>query len=448
MAIALHEGAIFAGRYRVVRLIAWGGMGAIYEVVHLDTGRRRALKVMLPHVLHSDELRERFQREARVAADVESEFIVDVFDAGLDADTQMPFLAMELLKGEELGKRIKRAGRLPPIEAVTYLWQVALALDKTHRANIVHRDLKPENIFLTEREDGPPRVKVLDFGVAKLIAEGASSAGNTEVVGTPAYMAPEQFRSGTKITSAADVYALGLCAFTLLVGSPYYQDEATSGNAFAIALVAVRGPSEAASVRAARRGVALPQAFDAWFATVTAVDPAQRFATATMAVRALANVLGVFLPAVTGEMPRVDLPEAANVLPASSGHVTASVTPPPLHTAPPSTKPRRTGLVIASAALGALLAIAVGVVLVYKPGSTANGAKSAESTAASASAAPAATAAPSATAPAASTAASAAPPAETASASAAPPSPAPKAAAKPAAKTSPKSRPSPVYSQE
>ena len=114
MQSALQEGAIFAGRYRVVRPIAAGGMGAVYEVIHLDTGRRRALKVMLPHVLQSEELRERFKREARVAADVESEFIVDVFDAGVDEPTGMPFLVMELLRGEDLGARLRRSGRLAP----------------------------------------------------------------------------------------------------------------------------------------------------------------------------------------------------------------------------------------------------------------------------------------------------------------------------------------------
>src|SRR5262249_23257030 len=133
------------------------------------------------HVLQSDDLRERFQREAKVAANVDSDYIVEVFDAGIDAATRMPFMVMELLRGEELGKRVKRLGRISPAEVVTYLHQTALALDKTHRANIVHRDLKPENLFLTERDDGPPRIKVLDFGVAKVIADTAS-AGATQSI--------------------------------------------------------------------------------------------------------------------------------------------------------------------------------------------------------------------------------------------------------------------------
>jgi serine/threonine-protein kinase len=183
-----------------------------------------------------------------------------------------------------------------------------------HKKSLVHRDLKPENIFLAEREDGPPRVKLLDFGVAKVVAEGATAAGATEAVGTPSYMAPEQFRNGPRITPATDVYAFGLTAYTLLVGTPYWYDETTSGNAFAVAMAAAHGPSEPASVRAARREVALPPAFDAWFSTATAVDPAQRYVSAGAAVRALAPIFGLGVPLTsTMEGPRVDPSVAAPV---------------------------------------------------------------------------------------------------------------------------------------
>src|ERR1700753_362313 len=171
----LTPGSLFAGRYRVVRPLASGGMGAVYEVIHVETERRRALKVMHAHLFQSEEMRERFKREARIAAHVESEFIVDVSDAGVDAETRMPFLVMELLRGEELGDRLKRLGRLPVGEVLTYLSQAAMALDRTHARNIVHRDLKPENFFLTQREDGSVRLKILDFGIAKLVAENATS---------------------------------------------------------------------------------------------------------------------------------------------------------------------------------------------------------------------------------------------------------------------------------
>jgi serine/threonine-protein kinase len=295
----LQEGTVFAGRYRVARRIASGGMGAVYEVVHLETERRRALKVMLPHILESQELRERFKLEAKVAAQIESDFIVDVFDAGVDETTSMPFLVMELLRGEDLGTRVKRLGRLPPEEAVLYLHQTALALDKTHKASIVHRDLKPENLFIAEREDSPPRIKVLDFGIAKIVAESATKPGaTTQSVGTPLYMSPEQFNVNpvAKLSGAADIFALGMIAYTLLVGVSYWFEEAQVGNLFAMVAAAVDGPPQPATVRASARGVMLPAAFDPWFAGATARRPADRFPTATAAVRALAEVFGVPLP--------------------------------------------------------------------------------------------------------------------------------------------------------
>src|SRR4051812_37116554 len=159
MSANLEEGTVFASRYRVVRCLAQGGMGAVYEVVHLDTERRRALKVMHPHLFQSAEMRERFKREARVASQIESDFVVDVFDTGVDEATSTPFMVLELLRGEELGKRVKRLGRLSVDEVVSHLHQTALALDKMHRASIVHRDLKPGNLFLTEQEGAAPRIK-------------------------------------------------------------------------------------------------------------------------------------------------------------------------------------------------------------------------------------------------------------------------------------------------
>ena len=291
---ALPEGSLFAGRYRIVRCMAAGGMGSVYEVVHTETERRRALKVMHPHLFQSDEMRERFKREARIAAQVESEYIVDVADAGVDEATKTPFLVMELLQGEELGDRLARLGALPPAEVVTYLHQAALALDRTHAKMIVHRDLKPENLFLTLREDGSPRVKILDFGVAKVVAEGATGAGATRSLGTPLYMAPEQFRTGFKLLPAADIYALGMMAYTLLAGEPYWAFEARSaGDVIAFAMTVIQGPKESAVARAAARGVTLPAAFDGWFRRVTAVNPGDRFSRASEAVRALGEALGV-----------------------------------------------------------------------------------------------------------------------------------------------------------
>ncbi|MEZ4299119.1 MAG: protein kinase [Polyangiaceae bacterium] len=337
MSAALVSGSLFGGRYRVLRCIAQGGMGAVYEVAHTETGRHHALKVTHAHILASEELRERFRKEARVAANVQSEFIVDVFDAGVDAATDMPYLVMELLQGEELGKLLERRGRLAPAEVVTFLGQVALALDKTHRAMIVHRDLKPENLFLTFRDDGSPRVKVLDFGVAKVVAENQTQAAATRSVGTPLYMAPEQFLATNKVAPATDLFSFALIAYTLLTGDAYWTPDAdAAGNVFAFAAIAMAGPKEPASARAARRGVSLPPAFDAWFARGTQHNPAQRFTSATEMVRALSAVFGLAAPAGPG--PSLSSPDLSGALPAITGSnpaIAVAGHTTPIHAAPP-----------------------------------------------------------------------------------------------------------------
>ncbi|WP_437595725.1 protein kinase [Sorangium sp. So ce590] len=305
VSIEVVEGTIFAGRYRLVRRLAAGAMGAVYEARHLGTDRRWALKVMLSHIIERPELRRRFEIEARVTAHIESPFIVEVFDAGVDDATGVPFLVMELLRGEELGRCLRRVGRFSPEETLACLHQMALALDKTHRAGIVHRDLKPANVFLSVRADGERRIKILDFGVAKIIAESTAGGGATQTVGTPLYMAPEQFR-GRRVSAATDIYALGMMAYTFLVGEAYWVDEKKEeDNLVAFALSAAYGPVEPASARAAMKGVFLPGGFDAWFAQATAVDPDRRFATATAAVRALGDALGI------ADVAPLDLPRPA-----------------------------------------------------------------------------------------------------------------------------------------
>ncbi len=290
LASMLAENTVFAGRYRIVRRIAAGGMGAVYEARHLETERPSALKVMLPHVAESPALRERFRLEARAAALVESTHVVEVLDAGVDEATSSPFLVMELLRGEDLGKRIARLGSLPPSEVATWITQAARGLDALHAAAIVHRDLKPSNLFLAERAGEAPRIKVLDLGVVKSMAE---TAGSTAAVGTPFYMAPEQLRNG-KIGPATDVYALGMVAYSLLVGRVYWDAEAkASSSTLSFALTTLEGPKEAASVRAAAVGVSLPEAFDAWFERATAKEADDRFPSAGAAAEALERALGV-----------------------------------------------------------------------------------------------------------------------------------------------------------
>jgi serine/threonine-protein kinase len=295
----LQPGALFHGRYRVVQCIKAGGMGAVYEVVDEKTDSRRALKVMLPSLIEDVDLRARFELEARVTGKIESDHLARVSDAGVDDATQMPFLVMDLLQGEELGSLLARRKVLPPGEVVLFLFEAALALDKTHAAGIVHRDLKPENLFVTQRDDGSPCVKVFDFGIAKVVNHGNARA--TRAIGTPLYMSPEQIRGDGCLGPAVDLYAVGHIAYTLLTGEAYWTEEVEGGTSpFMILSTVLLGATEPPSARAKRRrGVVLPPGFDAWFARATAPRPEDRFDRATNAVAALAIALGVSLPRVS-----------------------------------------------------------------------------------------------------------------------------------------------------
>jgi len=292
----MTPGTLIAGRYRVVQLVGRGGMGAVYKVVDLQTNRARAIKLMLDHKVEDPDARERFRIEAGMAGRIDSPFVVDVLDTGVDAETGTPFIVMELLEGETLAQRLARLGHRPAAEVVELLGQLALALARMHARNVVHRDLKPSNVFLEERAGVPPRIKVLDLGVAKVLS--ATGGDTTAIVGSVPYMAPEQIH-GRAIGPATDLYALGLVAFALLAGVPYWvpgRDEPSIGLAMRIA----DGPAQAAGERASAAGVALPPAFDAWFARATARPPGERFGSAREAVRALAGALGVEPPPGSG----------------------------------------------------------------------------------------------------------------------------------------------------
>ena len=298
----LHPGKIFHGRYEIVRCIRAGGMGAVYEVIHLETRRHRAMKVMLPAIVRDEAMRNRFRLEAQVTADVESDHIVETFDAGVDGETGAPFLVMELLRGEDLGHHLRARTTLPREDVVGLLSQLARALEQTHAAGIVHRDLKPENLFLAVRGDDPPRLKVLDFGIAKIV-QSSSEAGTTSI-GTPLYMAPEQLQ-GANVSPRTDLFTVGHIAFTLLTGKAYWADEADMIGILPLIDRISRGAEEPTSARAARRGVDLPLAFDAWFARSTARVAADRFETAREQAAALGDALGVTPQRATIPMPVV-----------------------------------------------------------------------------------------------------------------------------------------------
>ena len=263
-------------------------MAAVYEVEDARTRRARALKVMLPRLAGDSEMVERFALEVRIPARLDCDHVADVIDAGLDAASGCPFLVMELLSGEDLGATLAR-GPLPFDEVMRWVDDVAAALDAAHEAGVVHRDIKPENLFLAQR-DGRTSVKILDFGVAKLVAEDVKAAGTTRALGTPLYMAPEQAEGDGTIDGRADGYSLAHVAYALLTGAPYWKDE--SGlRPLALARAMDHGPAETARARALRRGIDLPGGIDGWFERAAHPDRRKRFTTATELAAGLRRAL-------------------------------------------------------------------------------------------------------------------------------------------------------------
>jgi eukaryotic-like serine/threonine-protein kinase len=227
-------GRTIAGKYLVKRRIGAGGMGAVYEGEHVEIGKRVAIKVIDHEHAKSEELAQRFRREARAASSVESEHIVHVFDVGQDPDVGL-YMVMEILSGMDLATRLEQCGgALPLEEATTILLQTARGLAKAHAAGVVHRDLKPANLFLTKREDGSPCVKVLDFGISKLTrrdddtskSKGQSLTREGVVIGTPQYMSPEQAQ-GLPVDARTDVWSLGAVAYEVFSGKPLFGDRDT-----------------------------------------------------------------------------------------------------------------------------------------------------------------------------------------------------------------------------
>ncbi len=287
----LRPGVIIGGGYRVVRELAEGGMGTVYEVQQIATGARRALKVMHGQVARDPALRARFVREARLAAEIPSEHVAQVIDAGDDDLTGSLYIVMELLEGATLSSELRRRGAFAWPDSVEIMRQIAHGLGAAHARGIVHRDLKPANVFLSRsRHAGLAlMVKVLDFGVAKAVAGGREST--LAILGTPAWMAPEQTTADADVGPQADVWALGLLAFLLLAGQHYFPSAVGKNPSTAAVLrEVVLEPIVPASARAAALGVSdrLPRGFDDWFARCVHRNPQRRFDDASAAYDALA----------------------------------------------------------------------------------------------------------------------------------------------------------------
>ena len=274
-------GELIAGKYRIQRLIGFGGMGAVFVAQHEMLAKEIALKLLLADAMNDAASSTRFVNEARAAAKIKGDHVVGVHDVGV-LDDGRPYIAMDLLEGEDLGLLLQKGGPLPHTTVVDYLLQGMEALAQAHAHGIVHRDLKPSNFFLATQADGSRVVKVLDFGIAKTIGANASvSLTNTKaMMGSPLYMSPEQIRRSKDVDPQSDVWALGVVAFELLTGQTPFLGENIGEVVLAIA---EQTPARADTLRPG-----IPAALGVVVARCLEKDRTRRFKTVVELARALA----------------------------------------------------------------------------------------------------------------------------------------------------------------
>ena len=219
---------MLANKYRVEKVLGFGGMGVVVSAFRTDLEQRVAVKFLGQAAAERPDAAERFRREARAAAKIRSEHVARVLDVGT-LDTGLPYMVMEFLEGNDIAEELRRLDRLPISEAVDFILQATEALAEAHAAGVVHRDLKPGNLFLARRADGSRRVKVLDFGISKALTgssvEELSLTKTAALIGSPLYMAPEQMRSAKDVDTRADIWSLGAMLYEMLTGQPPYTGE-------------------------------------------------------------------------------------------------------------------------------------------------------------------------------------------------------------------------------
>lgn len=275
-------GKTIAGRYILRSLLGHGGMGAVYEAEQLNIGKKVAIKFVDPEFITDEQILTRFAREARAMSTIESPHIVSIFDAG--TEDGKPFLVMELLRGEDLGQRLRRTSRVPVAESLHIVAMVLKGLSKAHAAGVVHRDLKPDNIFLVKNDGDPIFAKIVDFGVSKIErprnrTSPLALTGRGTVLGTPFYMSPEQAQAVPDLDGRADLFSVGTILFECLAGRPPFTGETYEQVILAICM---RDAPELTSL-----DPSIPPSVSRFVAKALARDRADRFATADEMLAAL-----------------------------------------------------------------------------------------------------------------------------------------------------------------
>lgn len=329
-------GAVLNGKWRLRKLLGEGGMGAVFAADG-PNGEKRAIKVLHPEFINEPEVQQRFFAEAYAAQHLQHPNVAKVFEHAT-AEDGSPFLVMELLEGYSLADSMRPGTPVPPQEAVRITLGVLQALIAAHSQNIVHRDLKPDNIFLVPNPTGGSTVKVLDFGIAKVMdaAGGMGSKTRTGVMlGTPGYMSPEQIKNAKAVDPRSDLWSVGVIFYELLTGQPAFE----APTAFAqLTAVLTQDPRPIAAVA--------PQlaSWHNFFVRALAREPKDRFASADEMARTLQATAHALLTAHTA-MDHRTVPlqrstlEAPTLIRSESTHVSAQMPPslqPRMSAAPPS----------------------------------------------------------------------------------------------------------------
>jgi serine/threonine protein kinase len=238
--VPVREGDVIAGKYLIRRVLGAGAMGVVVAAEHMQLNRLVALKFLHSEACESESAVSRFLREGQILARVTSPHVAQVIDVGT-LERGEPYIVMEYLQGLDMGAVIRERGRLPISEAVSYVLQACEGVAEAHACGIVHRDLKPSNLFLAESANGPPLVKVLDFGISKAVAASGSAPAtydNTStgaLVGSPQYMSPEQMRNAKHVDQRTDIWSLGVILHEVLACSVPFRGETLAGILAAIA---------------------------------------------------------------------------------------------------------------------------------------------------------------------------------------------------------------------
>jgi serine/threonine-protein kinase len=234
---AISPGDVLAGKYRVERVLGEGGMGVVVAAHHLQLDQKVALKFLLPVALTSPDSAARFLREARAVARIRSEHVARVIDFG-QLENGSPYIVMEYLEGSDLSVWLEQRGSLPVAQAIDFVLQSCEAIAEAHALGIIHRDLKPANLFCIRRSDGRFSIKVLDFGISKVTLGEASGHDITQtnaLMGSPAYMSPEQMMRSKGVDARADIWSLGVILFQLLTGRLPFLAQAVTELAIKVA---------------------------------------------------------------------------------------------------------------------------------------------------------------------------------------------------------------------